>query len=347
MLYGDNAYFAIGQQSVLVPVPVFVRGSASIVGSKEGKGPMGELFDVVSEDDYIGCDSWEAAESCLQRQAVSMTLEKTSMTPKEIRYLFAGDLLSQSMASSFGLQDFNIPLFGVYGACSTCGESLTLGTMAVCGGFAGNVMCVISSHFASAEKEFRYPLSYGNQRPLSAAWTVTGSAAFILSSEKTDNDLALVTSFTTGKIVDYGLKDSFNMGCCMAPAAADTIFRNLKDFQRHPCDYDKIITGDLGKVGKTVLLDLLNEKGLDITEQYMDCGMEIYDPNTQDCHAGGSGCGCAAVVLSAYVLKQLASGNWHRVLFVPTGALLSKTSYNEGNTVPGIAHAIVLERINR
>lgn len=232
---------------------------------------------------------------------------------------------------------------GVYGACSTCGETLGLGTMAISGEMAEDVVCVTSSHFASAEKEFRYPLAYGNQRPPSATWTVTGGAAFVLTSRMSKRNRAKITGVTNGKIVDYGIKDSMNMGCCMAPAACDLIAANLQDFGRTPEDYDKIITGDLGLVGQRALIDLLKEKNIDIENQHMDCGIEIYDSNAQDVGSGGSGCGCSAVTLSAYILKMLEEGVWKRVLFVPTGALLSKTSFNEGMTVPGIAHGIVLE----
>ena len=335
---------ALGKQSVRFTNPVYCVGSASIVGKKEGEGPLGDLFDVVLEDDMNGCSSWEEAESTLQRDAVSTLLQKTEVRSENIRYLFGGDLLGQSIASTFGLLSFEIPYVGLYGACSTCGLSISIGSMAVAGGFAENVICVTSSHFASAEKEFRFPLSYGNQRPLSATWTVTGSGAFLLSSEKREGTNVCIKGITTGKIVDFGIKDSMNMGACMAPAAADTIIQHMKDFHAKPQDYDKIITGDLGEVGKTVLQDLLLQKDIDITNQYMDCGIEIYNDATQDTHSGGSGCGCSATVLSALILRQLERGIWNKVLFIPTGALLSKTSFNEGKSVPGIAHAIVLER---
>ena len=257
--------------------------------------------------------------------------------------VFAGDLLGQSIASSFGLAGYQLPHVGLYGACSTCGLSLTMGAAVVSAGFAERVACITSSHFASAEKEFRFPLSYGNQRPKSATWTVTGSGAFLLSRKAEKGTRAQIEGVTVGKIVDYGIKDSMNMGACMAPAAADTIKQNLEDFSRQPQDYDKIITGDLGIVGKELLFELLSEQGIDIAKQYMDCGIEIYESEKQHTDAGGSGCGCSAVVLSAYILKKLEEGVWKRVLFGPTGALLSKTSYNEGQTIPGIAHGVVLE----
>lgn len=335
----------VGSQSVRLTEEVYINGSASIVGKKEGEGPLGLLFDMVGEDDMFGCETWEEAESSLQKDAVYMALGKAGKKPEDMRYIFAGDLLGQSIATSFGIMNYNIPLLGVYGACSTCGESLTLGAMAVSGGFAESVVCVTSSHFASAEKEFRFPLGYGNQRPLSASWTVTGSGAFVLGREKGEGCRARITGMTVGKIVDFGLKDSLNMGACMAPAAAATIEAHFVDYKSQPEDYDKIITGDLGSVGQRVLLDFLRDKGYDISDRHMDCGMEIYDADAQDTHAGGSGCGCCAVTLSAYILKQLADHNWKKVLFVPTGALLSKTSFNEGQTVPGIAHAVILESL--
>ncbi len=352
----------LGVASVRLEKPVYILNSASIVGKKEGEGPLGLLFDMVGEDDMFGCNTWEEAESNLQKDAVYMALGKAGIKPKDVSFIFAGDLLGQCIATSFGIATYQIPLLGVYGACSTCGESLLLGAMSIAGGFADKVVCVTSSHFASAEKEFRFPLEYGNQRPLSATWTVTGSGAFVLGDscevEKMTQDLkgethkqifrarAKITGMTVGKIVDYGLKDSMNMGACMAPAAASTLEQHFVDYNSQPSDYDKIITGDLGTVGQTVLIDLLREKGYDISDRYMDCGIEIYDSKTQDTHAGGSGCGCSAVTLSAYILKQLEEENWKKVLFMPTGALLSKTSFNEGQSVPGIAHGLVLESIS-
>lgn len=339
-----------GKASVSLENKVYILNSASIVGKKEGEGPLGDLFDMVGQDDLFGCNTWEEAESGLQKDAVYMALGKAGKNREDIRYLFAGDLLGQSIATSFGVAAYQIPLLGVYGACSTCGEALTLGSMAVSAGYADYVACVTSSHFASAEKEFRFPLEYGNQRPLSASWTVTGSGAFILGAQPEESPQgrpprAAVTGMTVGKIVDYGLKDSMNMGACMAPAAADTLVQHFLDFDVMPQEYDRIITGDLGSVGQTVLLELLRDRGYDIARQHMDCGIEIFDAGSQDTHAGGSGCGCSAVTLSAYILKQLEEGHWKKVLFMPTGALLSKTSFNEGKSVPGIAHGVVLEAL--
>ena len=338
----------VGKASIRPEHPVSILQSASVVGTKEGQGPLGLLFDKVGRDDMFGCKTWEEAESTLQKEAVGLALEKAGLRPEDISFVFAGDLLGQSMATSFGLSSYQVPLFGVYGACSTCGESLTLGAMSIAGGFADKAVCVTSSHFASAEKEFRFPLDYGNQRPLSATWTVTGSAAFVLGTVPEGGGRkpkAKISAMTVGKVVDYGLKDSMYMGACMAPAAADTLEQHFIDFASQPEEYDKIITGDLGKVGQRVLIDLLRKKGYDISEQHMDCGLEIFDAATQDTHAGGSGCGCSAVTLSAYILKQLEERNWKKVLFMPTGALLSKTSFNEGMSVPGIAHGVVIETV--
>ena len=268
---------ALGKQSVKFSSPVYLVNSASVVGKKEGEGPLGERFDIIIQDDKDGFATWEEAESALQRDAVTTLLQKSGIRSENVRYLFAGDLLGQSIASTFGLMTFELPYFGLYGACSTCGLSLSLGSMAIAGGFAENVICVTSSHFASAEKEFRFPLGYGNQRPLSATWTVTGSGAFLLSNNKTNGVRAVITGITTGKIVDYGVKDSMNMGACMAPAAADIILRHMKDFHAKPEDYDRIITGDLGIVGREILIDLLLQKGINIEKKHMDCGIEIYD----------------------------------------------------------------------
>ena len=329
----------VGKQSLQFAEAPYIISSASIVGKKEGEGPLGNCFDVIGEDDKFGADTWEA-ESTLQKEAFSMAVGKAGMKAEDIRYLFSGDLLGQTIATSFGLMDYQVPLFGLYGACSTCGEALSLGAMCVAAGYADRVVAMTSSHFASAEKQFRFPLEYANQRPLSATWTVTGSAAFVLGKVRSK---ARITGITTGKIVDYGIKDSMNMGAAMAPAAADVICCHLADFGRSAADYDKIITGDLGTVGKEILLDLTKQGGYDISEVHADCGIEIYDGKKQGTGAGGSGCGCSAVTLSGHFLKKIEAGRWKRILFVPTGALLSTVSFNEGMTVPGIAHAVVIE----
>ena len=330
----------IGKQSLQFAEAPYIISSASIVGKKEGEGPLGNCFDVVGEDDKFGQNTWEEAESTLQKEAFQMAIGKARLAKEDIRYLFSGDLLGQDIATSFGVMDYQVPLFGLYGACSTCGEALSLGAMCVAAGYAERVVAMTSSHFASAEKQFRFPLEYANQRPLSATWTVTGSASFVLGKKRSK---VRITGVTTGKIVDYGIKDSMNMGAAMAPAAADTICQNLVDFGRKPEDYDKIITGDLGTVGREILLDLTRGQGYDISMVHEDCGILIYDGKKQGTGAGGSGCGCSAVTLSAHFLKQVESGKLKRILFVPTGALLSTVSFNEGKTVPGIAHGIVIE----
>lgn len=333
----------IGKASITFDMPPFIRERASIVGQKEGEGPLGPLFDKIIDDAMAGKKTWEEAESEFQRQVVEVLLEKSGMDKKEIRYLFAGDLLGQLIATSFGIQSFEIPLFGLYGACSTMGESLSLAAMTVAAGYAENVIALTSSHFASAEKQFRYPLDYGSQRPLSATWTVTGAGGVIVGTGEHGNR---VTGVTTGKIVDYGVEDSFNMGAAMAPAACDVIYNNFMDLELEPKYYDAIYTGDLGYVGQKILIDLLQKRGFDISEIHRDCGIEIYDREKQDTHSGGSGCGCSACTLCAHILKEMDEGRLKRVLFVPTGALLSTISFNEGKTVPGIAHAVMLEHFD-
>lgn len=329
-----------GSQSILFENAPYLLSCGSVVGKKEGEGPLGDLFDFVQEDDLFGQDSWEAAESEMQKEACLRALGKSKIKPQEVRYLFGGDLLRQGVATSMGVETLQIPLFGLYGACSTSGEALALSSMSVAAGYGEYMLAVTSSHFGSAEKEFRFPLAYANQRPLSAQWTVTGSGAFLVGTRKSH---VRITGVTVGKIVDYGLKDSQNMGACMAPAACDTIIRHLDDFGREPSYYDRIFTGDLGYVGQSILFDLMRKKGRDIKQNHVDCGMIIFDQQTQDTHAGGSGCGCAATTLASYIFPKLESGEWKRILFVPTGALMSTVSYNEGNSVPGIAHGIVLE----
>jgi len=332
--------YYIGEQSLTFPNDVYISSSASVVGKKEGEGPLGNAFDMICQDDKFGEDTWEMAESTLQKEALSLALGKAGVKPEDVRYLFAGDLLGQNIATSFGLMDYEIPLFGLYGACSTAGESLSLASMCVGAGYAKTVAALTSSHFASAEKQFRFPLEYANQRPVSATWTVTGSGAFLLSGKKGD---VRITGITTGKIVDMGIKDSMNMGAAMAPAAADLIAQNLDDFKRSPQDYDKIVTGDLGYVGQEILINLLKKKKIDISGVHEDCGILIYDKDSQGTGSGGSGCGCSAVTLSAHNLPKLRDGSLQRILFVPTGALLSTVSFNEGQSVPGIAHAVVIE----
>lgn len=368
-----------GKQSLLFENAPYIVSAASVTGSKEAAGPLGKLFDMTSEDDLFGAQTWEEAESTMQKEACVLALGKAHVKADEIRYLFGGDLLRQGIATSMGVEALQIPMFGLYGACSTSGEALALAGMSAAAGYGEYMLAVTSSHFGSAEKEFRFPLGYANQRPLSAHWTVTGSGAFLVraadatmpgtstannpaanspaadlpeapSAAPAEDDISTthvshvrIAGVTVGKIVDYGLKDSQNMGACMAPAAMDTIVQNFEDFGRSEQDYDRIITGDLGYVGQSILFDLVRGKGYDIRKKHLDCGMTIYDQETQDTHAGGSGCGCAAVTLASFIIPKIEKGEWKRVLFVPTGALMSTVSFNEGASVPGIAHGIVLE----
>ena len=357
-----------GKQSLVFPHAPRIISASSVAGSKEAEGPLKKLFDKTGKDDLFGAQTWEEAESSMQKEACMTVLHKAGIDAEEIRYLFGGDLLRQGIATSMGVEDFQIPMFGLYGACSTSGEALALAGMSAAAGYGKYMLAVTSSHFGSAEKEFRFPLGYANQRPLSAHWTVTGSGAFLVRAAEPDSDskngqsrcekTALpseddistahishvrIAGVTIGKIVDYGLKDSQNMGACMAPAAMDTIVQNFEDTGRNEQDYDRIITGDLGYVGQSILFDLVRGKGYDIRKIHLDCGMTIFDRETQDTHAGGSGCGCAAVTLASFILPKIENGEWKRVLFVPTGALMSTVSFNEGASVPGIAHGIILE----
>lgn len=333
-----------GKASLQFDNPAYITATASIAGKKEGEGPLGSGIDVVEQDPMFGAENWEQAESAMQKQAADLALEKGDIHRRDIRYLFAGDLLGQLIATSFGTVDLEIPLFGLYGACSTMGEALSLGAMCIDARHADRVLAVASSHFATAEKQFRFPLGYGNQRPYCSTWTVTGCGAVVLSAKGEEKDVR-ITGITTGKMVDLGAKDSMNMGAAMAPAAWNTIMQNFEDFGVDESWYDKIITGDLGEVGQKILLDFMKNEGHELTGRHMDCGLEIYEKETQDTHAGGSGCGCAAVTLCAHILPKLLDGTWKRVLFLPTGALLSTVSFNEGQSIPGIAHAVILERM--
>ena len=334
------------KRCIKLSTPIFVQETASIVGPKEGTSHYRELFDKVFSDPFLGQKSWEEAESELQKVALDTLLQKANLQECEIDCVFSGDLLSQSTASSYGLLSFGIPSYGIYGACSNCGATLGLGAIFLSGGYAKRVVAMTSSHFGSAEKEFRFPLGYGAQRPLSSTWTVTGCGAFLLSGErKTEEDIC-ISHIVMGEIVDSGLKDAQNMGGCMAPAAALTIASALREMPYSLEDYDQIITGDLGEVGSHALYGILKTLGYDIEEKHSDCGLLIYDREKEDVHSGGSGCGCSATMLAAYVLPKLKEKQWKRVLFVPTGALLSKLRSEEGMSVPAIAHGVVLERMH-
>lgn len=334
------------KRTITLQKPVYVEESASIAGPKEGTSHFADGFDDIVQDAFLGKESWEEAESELQTRVLTKLMEKAGITEKEMDCIFAGDLLSQTTASSYSLNAFHIPSYNIYGACSNCGATLAIGSIFVAGGYAKRVAAMTSSHFGSAEKEFRFPLGYGTQRPLSATWTVTGCGAFLLTEDikRAKKQPVCITHVVMGEIVDAGLKDAQNMGGCMAPAAALTIASALRELPYSIESYDQIFTGDLGEVGVMALYDLLKTEGFDITEKHSDCGLLIYDREKEDVHAGGSGCGCSATILSAYILPKLWSGEWKRVLFVPTGALLSKTRSEENMTIPAIAHGIVLER---
>lgn len=353
----------VGAQSFIHTKAVYVLGRAAVVGKKEGEGPLGSYFDEIDQSNLFGGENWNDAESRMMKRAAGLAIKDSGLTPGQIRFLFAGDLLGQLLASSFGAGELPIPFLGVYGACSTMGESLLLASMTIGGGYADCAAAVTSSHFASAEKEFRFPLGYGNQRPLAATWTVTGSGALVLGDEEAllrsrkqrepetskrqkhpRGVEVLVTGGTVGKVTDFGVKDKANMGACMAPAAAQVVAAHFEDFGSTPADYDRIITGDLGQVGAEIFADLLGQKGYRIGPVQEDCGLLIYDNELQDTHSGGSGCGCSAVTLAGYLMDKLYDGTMKKLLFVPTGALLSPVSANEGSTIPGIAHAVVFER---
>lgn len=313
-----------------------IRGYAAVVGKKEGEGPLAELFDEINDDTTLGEDSWEKAESALQKSALTHAIQKSGVSPSDIDVVFAGDLLNQCIGSSFGLQDFDIPLAGMYGACSTMALSMSMAAIFVDSGCANIAAAVTSSHFCSAERQFRFPLEYGGQRTPTAQWTVTGSGSLIISGQGSP----YVHAVTIGKIVDLGVKDANNMGAAMAPAATDTIKAHLTETGAAPGDFDLILTGDLGKVGSELLYKLLMKDNLDIEQVHNDCGLIIFDLERQDVHAGGSGCGCSASVLCSDILGRLQKGELHRVLFCATGALMSTTSSQQGQTIPGIAHAV-------
>lgn len=316
-----------GMQSLKFENAPYLKGWASVAGKKEGEGPLGNLIDQIIEDPYFGQESWELAEGRFMKQAAMLAISKADLHKKDIRYAFAGDLLEQNTATFSGMKELGIPLFGLFGACSTVGEAMSLAAMSVAGGFAKHSLAIASSHIGSAEKQFRFPLEYGNQRPLSATWTVTGSGGFIVSKEIGP---VKIQGITTGKIVDYGMEDPMNMGACHGASSGRSNLQHFVDFGSKPEDYDAVYTGDLGEVGKKILLHLLRENGYDLSKVHGDCGIEIYENETQDTHSGGSGCACSAVVLASMIIPKLIDGTWKKVLFVPTGALMSKTSFNEG-----------------
>ena len=329
----------IGKQTIKFNTPPTILECASIVGPKEAQGPLAKYFDQTLGDEFWGEKTWEKAESKIIKETVNTVISKSGVPSEKIDYMFAGDLLNQCISSSFGLRELNIPFFGVFGACSTFVESLSLGAVFV-EGVAENVLCATSSHFCSAEKQFRFPLELGNQRPPSSQWTVTGSGAVILTKNGSG---PYITNITPGKIIDMGIKDGNNMGAAMAPAFADTLISHFEDTGRKPSYYDAIISGDLGYVGKEIVIDILKSKGYDIKSNYNDCGVLIFDKASQDTHSGGSGCACCGTVFSGYFFKQLKEKKIKKMLLIATGALMNSTTSQQGESIPGIAHAISIE----
>ena len=330
----------VGKQSYFLENPVSIISTASIVGPKEKDGPLHQYFDLCLEDEFWGEKSWEKAESKIIKETTSMVISKSNLSSNDIDLCLAGDLLNQCIASSFGIRDSNIPFIGLFGACSTFVESLIVGSSFIDGNFATNTLCATSSHFCSAEKQFRFPLELGTQRPQSSQWTVTGSGAAILSKNGSG---PFITSFTPGNIVDMGIKDVNNMGAAMAGAAHDTLIKHFNDTSRNPSYYDAIFTGDLGYIGKDILIDLSSQSGYNIKSNYNDCGVLIFDKEKQDTHSGGSGCGCIATVFSGYIYNQLKNKKYKKILLIATGALMNSTSSQQGESIPGIAHAISIE----
>ena len=315
---------------------VSITSSASVVGKNEYDGPLGEYFDIHDPNDKFGMNTWEQAESEMQRLAFNTALSKLSLAERSIDAIFAGDLLNQCVGSSYGLLDFDIPYFGLYGACSTAAEGIMLASACVSAGYFDRVAAVTSSHYCAAERQYRAPIEYGAQRSPTAQWTVTGAGAFIIS----DSGKARVNEALPGIVVDKGINDASNMGAAMAPAAADTILRYFSSSGYSPSDFDMIVTGDLGQEGGSILCELLYAEGLDIKRQYADCGTLIYDCKAQDKHAGGSGCGCSAVVLSSYLLPMLECGDASDILLIGTGAMMSPSSIQQGFSIPAVAHLL-------
>lgn len=330
----------IGRYTLQMEHMPSVQGFASVCGKKESDGPLGKHFSKVFSDDLAGESTWEKAESRFQSEAVNLALEKANVTADDIDFIFAGDLLNQCISSTFGLRNLGIPFVGQYGACSTMAQTLALSSIMVESGMANRCVAVTSSHFCSAERQFRFPLEYGGQRTPTAQWTVTGSGAIVVGNT---GESPCISAVTIGKIADLGIKDPNNMGAAMAPAAAETITSFLKDTNTNASNYDLILTGDLGYVGSELLNELLQRDGIDISNIHKDCGLMIYNLKEQDVHAGGSGCGCSAIVLCSIILNKLKNAELNNVLFIATGALMSPTSSQQGESIPGIAHLIHLQ----
>lgn len=331
-----------GKQTVVMSNPPVIIGGAAIVGRKEGDGPLARYYDQIVDDEYFGEKSFEKAESRLLRDTLVKTLEKCGKSASDLNFIISGDLQNQCTAASYALRDVRVPFIGIYGACSTMAESLCIGAALIDGDAAEMTACITSSHFCSAEKQFRYPLEFGYQRTPTSQWTVTGAGCVLLGKQ---GDGPAITSFTAGIITDMGIKDANNMGGAMAPAACDTILRHLEDTGRSLDYYDLVLTGDLGSFGRSMLIRLLKGNGIDVKDRYNDCGCMVFDLEKQDVVCGGSGCGCSAVVLSSYILEMMNQGKLNKVLFVATGALHSPTWVQQGESIPCIAHAVSLENV--
>lgn len=326
-------------QTVTLVSPPAVLSCAAVGGKQEGRGPLGNCFDMIGEDSFFGEKTWEKAESAMQKMTLQTALYKAKLQPKDIDFIFGGDLLNQCIGSAFALREFGIPYYGLYGACSTMGEGLALAALMVNAGYAKRAAAITSSHFCTAERQYRMPVPYGSQRPPTAQWTATASGCTILAAE---GEGPYITHVCCGKVVDQGITDANNMGAAMAPAACDTLSALFRETGTKPEDYDLILTGDLGTLGHRIVTEQMEKRGYEMGGRYMDCGMMLYDAKGQDMHMGASGCGCSAAVLNGYLLPQLRAGKWRRILFAPTGALLSPTSSFQGESVPGISHAVVI-----
>ena len=328
-----------GKQSFIPPTRPLITAWASIAGKKESEGPLKTYFDKTFDDNHIGQPSWELAEKKMQQLALETLAEKAGIKKQQFDLVFSGDLLNQCIGSSFTLRNQNIPHLGLYGACSTMAESLLLASLVVGGSYADRVVAMTSSHFASSERQYRFPLAYGGQRTPTAQWTVTGAGAALVCL---DGHGPKIDACTVGTVTDLGITDANNMGAAMAPAAYQTIRAHFDDLNTSPDDYDLIVTGDLGQLGKEMLLELAKRDGMSLGGKLTDCGTLVFDNTTQDVHSGGSGCGCSAITLCGYLLGQLSAGKLNKILFCGTGALLSPTSTQQGLPIPGVCHAVAI-----
>ncbi len=332
----------IGKQSFRPAQPPVITHWASIAGKKESEGPLADQFDKTYNDSYFGQKTWEQGEKRMQQLALQTLIDKAKISKEDIGLVFSGDLLNQCTGSSFTLRNMGIPHIGLYGACSTMAESLLMATIAVSGGFSDRVVAMTSSHFAGSERQYRFPLGYGGQRTPTAQWTVTGSGAALVCREGKG---PRITACTIGTVLDLGITDANNMGAAMAPAALSTIRTHFSDLGVTAEDYDLIVTGDLGQLGKEILLTLAQKEGIPLGGKLTDCGTLVFDITKQDVHAGGSGCGCSAITLCGHLLNQLDRGKLKRILFCGTGALLSPTTTQQGLPIPGVCHAVAIEGV--